>query len=1031
MKTAPHRAYLAANVPLVVLIFLLLQYHTFLWGILGLGATAAVIVGTVKNRPRYKLPWILIAMALGSFISGDITFDILTKYLHEANPFPSLADAFYLVTVPLLAAGQFLLVRARRKEPDIGALLDALIIALGAALLSWIYLIQPYVHSQSMSFFVKGVSIAYPLGDLLILSILARLLAAGGKRNAALVFLSAGGIGLLAADCAYGWIQLHGNWKVGGPTDVGWVAFYVLWGAAALHPSMRELTEKQPRRNRNLSIWTLLILSGAMLVGPLLLVWRVVVNGQAKDAGMIVGVTALSCVLVMARLTGLARTQAILAHRQFALREFGGRLVAATELNDVFGAAAAAVEEMVGASTKACLLTETGGPSERVIASEPPGLQGLRVLVDHANPLAPTSVRFIEAIPPDVELGDRWSSILVSEQGAKRYRILVSHEGPLPLEVASILDSIAAQLVVAIERVELASDLHKRRGEARFRSLIQNASDVIVVAQPDLPWTAVTPSIGAILGYKPDAIESLDVADLLHPEDSSQALVLVETMMHGSRSGPIRTEWRLRHADGRWVPMEVIASDLSNDPEIRGVVLTLRDVSERRLLEEELLHRAFHDGLTDLANRALFNDRVDQALSRMHRRGSSVSVLLIDLDDFKLVNDTLGHAAGDALLVQIGARLLRSLRKDDTAARLGGDEFAVCAEFDPAGEFDLTALATRILDTFKEPFSLDGTTLTARASIGISTAGDHTLGRADMLRQADLALYAAKDAGKATFRFFEPRLHEEVLARVERRAALESAIQSGQLRLYYQPIVRLADRAIVGMEALVRWQHPVDGLVPPLDFIPLAEQSGLILPLGEWVLDQACADLSRWQRPWRAAYGTSPCVNVNVSPRQLESGHLVDMVDDALERYAVDSSSLTLEITESCLADDTEEIRSCLRQLDERGIALSMDDFGTGYSSLSRLQHFPIRNLKIDRSFVSAADTKEGLALLDAIVSMARSLGLSLVAEGIETEEQARALGRLGCDEGQGFLYWRPMTADAVDELFQAATMPLVADVRL
>ena len=216
-----------------------------------------------------------------------------------------------------------------------------------------------------------------------------------------------------------------------------------------------------------------------------------------------------------------------------------------------------------------------------------------------------------------------------------------------------------------------------------------------------------------------------------------------------------------------------------------------------------------------------------------------MSVLLIDVDDFKLVNDSLGHAAGDDLLVQIGARLTGSLRVDDTAARLGGDEFAVCAEFDPAGQFALTGLATRILAAFKEPFSLDGTALTARVSIGISTAGDHTLIGADMLREADLALYAAKNAGKGTFRFFEPQLHQEMLDGIERRAALENAIQSEQLRLYYQPIVRLTDGAITGMEALVRWQHPVDGLLPPLDFIPLAEQSGLILSLGEWVLNQS------------------------------------------------------------------------------------------------------------------------------------------------------------------------------------------------
>ena len=380
---------------------------------------------------------------------------------------------------------------------------------------------------------------------------------------------------------------------------------------------------------------------------------------------------------------------------------------------------------------------------------------------------------------------------------------------------------------------------------------------MIVVAQRNGPWTSVTPSIEVVLGYQREVVETLDIAELLHPDDASQAAVLVESMLAGGRSGPIRTEWRLRHADGRWIPMEVIGNDLSHDPEVNGVVLTLRDISDRRVLEEELRHRAFHDSLTDLPNRVLFNDRVDQALSRMQRRGTMVSVLMIDLDDFKLVNDTLGHAAGDKLLVLIGARLTGCLRQDDTAARLGGDEFAVCAEFDPAAEFDLTALATRIIDAFREPFSLGDSELTVRLSIGISTVGDHTRVAADMLREADLALYAAKNSGKGTFRFFDPELQEAALDRLERRTALENAIESGQLRLYYQPIVRLTDGVITGLEALVRWQHPVEGLVPPLDFIPLAEQSGLIIPLGEWVLNQACADLSRWQRSWPTAFGTA------------------------------------------------------------------------------------------------------------------------------------------------------------------------------
>jgi EAL domain-containing protein (putative c-di-GMP-specific phosphodiesterase class I) len=339
----------------------------------------------------------------------------------------------------------------------------------------------------------------------------------------------------------------------------------------------------------------------------------------------------------------------------------------------------------------------------------------------------------------------------------------------------------------------------------------------------------------------------------------------------------------------------------------------------------------------------------------------------------------------------------------------------------------MTALAARILDAFDEPFSLHGTELFAHVSIGISTSTERSRTATDMLREADLALYAVKEAGKGTFRFFEPKLHEAVLTRLARRAALENAIARGELRLHYQPIVRLADRAVIGLEALVRWQHPVEGLIPPLEFVPLAEASGLIVPLGEWVLNQACADLSRWQRSWPIVWGSAPHVSVNLSPSQLHSGRLVEVIKSVLERHGIEPSSLTLEITESFFAEDSDEVRSCVQQLVQHGITLSLDDFGTGYSSLSYLRRFPLRNLKIDRSFVKAMSTRDGLTMLKAIVSMARSLGLSVVAEGIEDEDQALELRRLGCDEGQGYLFWRPLTADAIDSLLGCSQKELAA----
>jgi diguanylate cyclase (GGDEF)-like protein/PAS domain S-box-containing protein len=1018
-KLAGSWQYVAANIPLVIAIFAFPRYHTFLWGSMGLGSTAAIVVGAFRNRPSRKSPWLIVALAQLAFITGDITYDVLTKFLHESNPFPSLADAFYLATYPLFAVGVFGMVRARRRERDVGALLDALVVTTALALVSWIYLIQPYVHAQHLTVFSKAVSIAYPLGDILILSMLARLLFAGQLRNVSIALLSTGGIGLLVADSIYGWIQLHGNWSVGGPTDLGWVVFYVLWGAAALHPSMRALTEKQPPRYRQLSPMALVVLSTATLLAPGLNMGRRLAGANRGDIVLISSVAALMFVLVMLRLTGLARRQAVLAHREHVLREVGDRLLGTTELDAVFAVSVAAVEAIVGKAARACLITQVDGPDERVVKSWPSTLEASSVVVaQSATSSESADVRF----PGGVTVGTigydtRWTAIpLAAVQGSSR-RILVAHGDVLSFDTLAILEAVAAQISLAIERVELARALHERRGEARFRSLVQRASDVILVVRANGVLTAETPSVTSVLGYAPEAVAMMTVGELFHPDDTSQCLTLLESMMSGHRVG-VRAEWRVHHADGRWLVMEVIAEDLSDDVNVAGVALTLRDVTDRKRLEGELRHRAFHDDLTNLANRELFNDRAQNALSRSERQQTSVAVLLLDVDDFKLVNDTFGHAAGDELLVQVATRLTELLRDGDTAARLGGDEFAICAEFDGTRPADVTSLAQRVLAAFAEPFTVTDTEVNSSATVGIAVqAATSEHDAADLLRQADLALYAAKNAGKRTFRFFEPSLHDAVLKRLEHRSALERAITQGQLVVHYQPIVELTDGRIAGVEALVRWDHPERGTLPPSEFIPIAEESGLIISLGRWVLDQACADLSRWRTKVRDACEMG--MSVNVSPRQLHAEDFVEMVDGILREHRLGPESLTLEITESALLEGDDAILFRLQALQQRGITLALDDFGTGYSSLSYLHQFPLSTIKIDRAFVRDMDIGNGMALLDTIVSMGRNLGLSEVAEGIELSSQASQLELLGCRYGQGFLFARPMPADALEALLE------------
>jgi diguanylate cyclase (GGDEF)-like protein/PAS domain S-box-containing protein len=1015
------RAYLATGVPLAALTFAVPRYHMVLWGLLGSSASVAIVVGTFRNRSARKLPWLLVAAAVATFVTGDVVYDVLGDVLHRADPFPSVADAFYLVTYPLLAAGLFLVVRARSREKDTGALLDALIVTTGCALLSWIYLIQPYVHAADMTVFEKVISIGYPLGDIAILCVLARLVSAGGRRNWSLNLLTVGAGGLLAADVAYGAIQLNGSWRVGGPTDLGWVLFYLCWGAAALHPSMRQLTWRQPLREQHLSRTTLIVLSATTLVAPGLLVWYGATGATAHDMGIMGGAAGVLFVLVMARLTGMARVQAVQAGRERALRATGERLVAASELSAVDAAAVEAVQMIAGPGLTACLVTEPEGRRDRVVQGEPASLMDHRLVV---QPLRESAVAVRQpdgSLVPGTREATRWTALVVAGPDGPRRRVLIGHEGRLALGSVNVLDALAVQLTLAADRVELAKHLHHQEVAARFRSLIQNASDVILVAQANGGLRSETPSIEAVLGYRPDTVGALNLAALLHPDAADPAIALIDAILAGTRPGPIRAEWRVRHADGHWLDMEIIGNDLSADVHVGGVVLTMRDVTDRKVLEGELRHQAFHDSLTGLGNRVLFSDRVDHALKRRSRSESDVAVLLIDVDDFKYVNDTLGHAAGDGLLVQVAERILGCLRHGDTAARLGGDEFAICLESASIG-FDIPLVAQRILDATSAPYSLDGNDVTIAVSIGISTADTHTEGAAEMLRDADLALYAAKNAGKAAFHFFEPSLHEAVISRLERRAALDEAIQAGDLRLHYQPIVKLADRDMVGVEALVRWQHPTLGLIPPSDFVPLAEECGLVVALGQWVLNQACADLSRWQRRWTPADGKPMHVAVNVSPRQLQSDDFLAMVDDALARHHIDPSTLTLEITESVLLLDSLDVMARLDAIHARGITLALDDFGTGYSSLSYLHRFPIQTLKIDRSFVNGmGDDPERTSILTAIVSLAAGLGLDLVAEGIEHESQARQLEAMQCDYGQGFHLGRPMPADALDALIDAA----------
>jgi diguanylate cyclase (GGDEF)-like protein len=445
-----------------------------------------------------------------------------------------------------------------------------------------------------------------------------------------------------------------------------------------------------------------------------------------------------------------------------------------------------------------------------------------------------------------------------------------------------------------------------------------------------------------------------------------------------------------------------------------GWVATHEDITERREAEAQIAHMAHHDSLTDLPNRVLFRNRMHQALARV-QRGDHAAVLCLDIDRFKSVNDTLGHPVGDKLLRAVAERLRGCIRETDTVARLGGDEFAILqvGADQPSGA---SGLARRIVDVISEPYDLGGHHVVVGTSIGIALAPTDATDVDELLKNADLALYRAKAEGRARYRFFEREMDARVQDRRLVEVDLRKALSAGEFELYYQPLMNLERNEVSGLEALIRWHHPERGMVSPADFIPLAEEIGLIVPIGEWVLREACSQAANWPTEIKLA--------VNLSPAQFRTRTLVSTVVRALAASGLAASRLELEITESVLLRDDEANLGTLHQLRGLGVRISLDDFGTGYSSLSYLRSFPFDKIKIDQSFVRELSSRSDCAaIVEAVATLGRTLGMATTAEGVETREQLEELRSKGCTEAQGYLFSRPRPAHELWELFPGAPL--------
>jgi diguanylate cyclase (GGDEF)-like protein len=1031
------------------------------WSLVYLTTTVIIVAGAFRNASSRKAPWLLLAAACLCFGLAH-----LNRFLGvlPGQQAPGLTfDIEYVMSVarsPLVAGGLALFARARSPGGDRQSLIDAITVTVGLAVMIWLFRILPGLLDPAISAEQKLLIAGFPAGDVLIILALARLLSPGTVASPPLLLISAGTVLGTLSDVLYGLVRVNGAGQAPWLIGVGWTVCFVACGSAALHPTMRELTLPAPRRVAEASTARLVLLSATALAPPVLLSYLAFADRDRRE-GLIAATTGVVYVAVLARLwtVNVSHRRGLLRERE--LRMAGASLASARSVGNISAVVQSTAAALIGFQSRhEALFAVRSGEELRIVPPSPgepadtgaPVISEIAQLADAWLPrlwnLTSTEPQYVPVtqLDPDLQaaaqragyyyegillcplmLTDRPTGDpligLLAVVGAQR--ILVDLKGALGI--------FASQVALAVERVVLTQELIRQRGEALFRTLVQDTSDVILILDDELKVRYATPSAVDIFGEMP--APGMPATSLTEENDRLTDDLTLDQPTAGGAAGeagsrcdgqdPFSGLWRIRRDDGRSLLLEVRYNDRREDPTVGGHVLTIRDVTEQRQLEDELKHRVFHDALTSLPNRVLFADRAAHGLALARRNATIAAVLFVDLDDFKIINDTMGHGVGDELLAAVAGRLASVARASDTAARLGGDEFALLIE-NLADASAIEGFADRVVTAFSEPFQLSAGSVLTTVTVGIATSDDSN-DTDQLLRHADLALYAAKSAGKRRWHRYAPTLSAGMLRRREMQAALEEAVAKSAFELAYQPIVRLADGHITGLEALLRWPHPSLGMLMPGQFIDIAEETGQIIPLGSWVLRQAITSLAQWRGP--DPDPRQPFVSVNVTARQFRDLGFVANVRRLLDDTGLVPSALMLELTESGLLRRDERINSDLAELRHIGVRLAIDDFGTGYSSLSYLRELPIEVLKIDKSFVEGiAASDQRLALVRGIVEIARTLNIQVIAEGIETEEQRALLTAMGCRYGQGYLLAVPMPWDQVQVVLRSG-QGLVPDI--
>lgn len=990
-------------------------------------------VGIRRSQLNYFSPWHFLAIGIFINVSADILWYIY-RIAAIQLPYPSYIDWIYLSGYMVRSIALHLMNEARTRHQDLSGWIDSLIIGCGAGLLSWIYLMEPHADNAGLTHLERAVSIAYPLMDVVMLAVVARLWITPGRRSPAYYILSIGLSLWMIADVIYAKANLDGSYYSGHLLDAVWLLSGTLLAAAALHPTMRQMIEPGPQIEIKVTWQRLPLLAGMLLLSPATLIIQTIRNIPI-NLPVIAGGSALLFLLVVVRMSGLMTLLGRAVAREQALKDAAAAFVAKPSRESIYSATFEAITHLAGKNPVDIYLV-VGLPNECALVAASQAQQEIVLPTPHS--LSPLPADLLTALKQgNIECYDYgkyspfWQNVgieqdceevlvaPISVQQRLLAALLVASKQRLPTEVKGGIEGLSDQVALALESLDLTENLHRQRSEARFRSLVQHGSEIIVIVDVQGQIRYVSPAIERLLGYQPEALIGTELGQkIIHPKDLAASQGFYE-MLVNVPDKTLTTEMLMQHQDGSWLHFEVIGSNLVQDANIQGVLMTARDISERKVFEQQLQHQAFHDPLTGLPNRALFMNRLQHALIRAgrHTPNDLLALLFVDLDLFKVVNDSLGHEAGDRLLVAVSNRLQRAIRPQDTVARFGGDEFMILLE-DLPDEAAVRAIAEEMLQKLRVTENINGYEIVVTASIGVALNYAGIDSTSDLLRYADAAMYQAKREGKGRYHIFDGRTSTSLLERLELEQELRRAVEQEEFRVFYQPIIALHSRQVIGIEALIRWQHPRLGLIAPAQFIHTAEETGLIVPMGRWVLEEACRQVYQWQ--CERQDGITLELSVNLSARQLQQPNLVAEIAEVLKKTGLNPMNLKLEITESVAMSDAEGMLARLHELRALGVKLAIDDFGTGYSSLSYLKRFPVDTLKIDRSFVAGlGQNAEDTAIVQAVVTMAHTVGLTVTAEGVETNEITDHLQGLGCDLAQGYYFAKPLPSDKLAALLQ------------